>query len=238
MGSRAPRASRGLAATRMEQTPLNISFNGDLLALIPRDASRIVEVGCSGGGLAQAFRRLNPSCEFIGIELNSEYAEVARQHCTRVVVGDIEHMSDATFESLLPVDCWIFADVLEHLYDPWSVLQRIREKTLLHASVVACIPNAQHWSVQARLNCGAFQYEDRGLMDRTHIRWFTKQTIEEMFHSCGFAIMDGRGRILDESHREAALVGVRAFAEAIGADVELATVNATPLQYLIRAVPV
>ncbi len=116
-----------------------------------------------------------------------------------MVVGDIEHMSDEMFDSLLPSICWIFGDVLEHLYDPWSVLRRIRESMPPQASVVACIPNAQHWSVQARLNCGAFRYEDKGLMDRTHIRWFTKTTIDELFHSCGFAIVDGRGRVLDEA---------------------------------------
>lgn len=221
----------------MEQTPINFDVNGDLLALVPRDASKIVEVGCSGGGLAREYLKINPACEYIGIEINPGYAEVARAHCTRVLVDDIEQMSDEIFDTIASSSSWIFGDVLEHLYDPWAVLRRIRASMLPEASVIACIPNAQHWSVQARLNCGAFRYEDRGLMDRTHIRWFTKTTIDELFHSCGFGIIDGRGRVLDETHREAALIGVRAFAEAIGTDVDLAATNATPLQYVVRAVP-
>ena len=222
----------------MNQTPINLAANGDLLRLIPVDARQLVEVGCSGGGLAQAYRTINPHCEYIGIEINQQYAEVARAHCTRVLAEDIEHMSEGVFASLASCDCWIFGDVLEHLYDPWTVLRRIRAQMRPQSSVIACIPNAQHWSVQARLNCGTFRYEDRGLMDRTHIRWFTKTTIDEMFATCGFAIVDGLGRILDEPYREAALTGIRAFARLIGADPEKAAVDATPLQYVVRAMPV
>jgi 2-polyprenyl-3-methyl-5-hydroxy-6-metoxy-1,4-benzoquinol methylase len=222
----------------MKQTPINHGVNEDLLAIVPHDAARFVEVGCSGGGMAGAVRRLNPRAVYTGIELDADYAEAARAHCTNVIVDNIERMSDAVFDSLFPSDCWIFGDVLEHLYDPWAVLRRIRERLTAESSIVACIPNAQHWSVQARLNYGGFRYEDRGLMDRTHIRWFTRITIDELFGACGFTIVDGRGRILDEPHREAALAGIRAFAQAIGADPELAASDATPLQYVVRAMPV
>jgi len=222
----------------MEQTPINLAANGDVLLLMPKDARRIIEVGCSGGGLAREYRPTNPGCEYIGIEINDTYAKVAREHCTRVLVDDIEHMSDQVFASLAGSACWIFGDVLEHLYDPWAVLRRIRASLSPESSVIACIPNAQHWSLQARLNCGRFRYEEKGLMDRTHIRWFTRATIDEMFDSCGYTIVDGRCRILDEPHREVALAGIRAFAEIIGADVEKASTDAMPLQYVVRAMPV
>jgi SAM-dependent methyltransferase len=222
----------------MEQTPINLAANGDLLMLIPMDARRVIEVGCSGGGLAREYRAMNPHCEYIGIEIDGDFANVARAHCSRVLVDDIEHMSDEVFAPLTGVACWVFGDVLEHLYDPWSVLRRIRRSLSSESSVVACIPNAQHWSLQARLNCGQFKYEDKGLMDRTHIRWFTRASIDDMFESCGYTIVDGRCRILDEPHREAALAGIRAFAEAIGADATRAVSDATPLQYVVRAVPV
>ena len=222
----------------MDQTPLNTGLNGDLLAVIPRDAPRIVEVGCSGGGLAREYRKINPRCEYIGLEINPGYAEVAREHCTRVVVGDIEEMPGDAFQSIAEASSWIFGDVLEHLYDPWAVLRRIRSVITPSSSVMACIPNAQHWSMQARLNCGAFRYEEKGLLDRTHIRWFTKTTIRELFESSGYAIVEARARVVDEPLREAAMVGVRAFANAIGADPEEAALNATPLQYIVRALPV
>ena len=221
----------------MEQTPINLGLNGDLLKVVPEGASMIVEVGCSGGGLAREYLSTNPDCEYIGIEINPEYAEVARAYCTRVLVDDIERMSDDVFNSIAGSGCWIFGDVLEHLYDPWAVLRRIRKSMPPQSSVVACIPNAQHWSVQAKLNCGAFRYEDKGLLDRTHIRWFTRTTIDEMFHDCGYVIVGGRCRIFDEPYRDAALAGIRAFAELIGADVEKSVTDATPLQYVVRAMP-
>jgi SAM-dependent methyltransferase len=227
-----------LSAFPVKQTPINVEFNGDLLAVVPPDAARAIEVGCSGGGPVNAYRKINAHCIYTGIELDPDYAKVARAHCTSVMVGNIEHMGEDAFDSLFPSSCWIFGDVLEHLYDPWAVLRRIRSRLASDASVVACIPNAQHWSVQARLNYGGFRYEDRGLMDCTHIHWFTRTTIDELFNECGFAIVDGRGRILEETHREAALVGIRAFAEAIGSDPDMAASDATPLKYVVRAVPV
>jgi hypothetical protein len=222
----------------MEPTPINLDANGDLLKVMPFDAGWVVEVGCSGGGLAREYRKLNPRCQYTGIEISEAFAKVARAHCTRVLVDNIERMSDEMFQTLAGSDCWVFGDVLEHLNDPWAVLRRIRSSLASVASVVACIPNAQHWSIQAALNCGHFRYQDRGLMDRTHIRWFTREGIDEMFASCGYAIVDGLCRILDEPYREAALVGVRAFAETIGADPDKAAADATPLQYVVRAVPI
>lgn len=220
----------------MEPTPINFEANLDVLAVIPRGASRIVEIGCSGGGLAREYLQHNPKCDYVGVDVDSGRAEIARKHCSRVLVADVEGMSDSVFDSLLPTTCWVFGDVLEHLYDPWAVLRRVRASMSDETSLVACIPNAQHWSVQARLNCGIFRYEDRGLMDRTHIRWFTRTTVNELFQSCGFRIADGRGRILAEPRRDDALVGIRAFAEAIGADAELAVSDATPFQWIVRAV--
>jgi SAM-dependent methyltransferase len=221
----------------MKQTPIQDVHNEELLALLPRTATRLVEVGCSSGALAREYLKLNPDCEYVGVEIDPDYAEVARTRCTHVLTGSIETMDEERFKSLFPSDCWVFADVLEHLHDPWAVLRRIRQQISMGAVLVACLPNAQHWSIQARLNCGAFRYEDMGLMDRTHIRWFTRTTAIELFQTCGFEVVDGGARLVEESHREAGLKGVKAMAEAIGADVDRAIEDAKPIQWLIRATP-
>ena len=106
-----------------------------------------------------------------------------------------------------------------------------------YGSVVVCIPNAQHWSVQARLNSGLFRYEDSGLLDRTHLRWFTRTTIYEMFESTGFDVVDGCSRTFNEPGREQVLAAIRQMAQAVGADPELAAQDATPLQWVFRAMP-
>ncbi len=220
----------------MKQTPIHFSYNADILQMIPTDLKRVVEVGCSSGSLAKAYSEVNPACRYTGIEIDPGFAEVARQFCSEVVSGNIEHFDDEKFLKLFPSDCWIFGDVLEHLYDPWALLKRIRPQLAPDAQIIACIPNAQHWSIQASLNCGQFRYQDQGLMDRTHIRWFTRITLVEMFASSGYKIIEGAPRIFDEPNREKVLPSIRAMAQAIGANPEQAVNDAIPLQWLVKAV--
>lgn len=120
------------------------------------------------------------------------------------------------------------------------MLRRVRGSLPPNAAVLACIPNAQYWSLQVRLNNGEFRYEDEGLLDRTHIRWFTRTTVVELFRATGFAIVEGGARvtIADEPQRDDALRGIRALAEAVGGDAEAAVENAMAFQWIIRAAPV
>lgn len=204
---------------------------------MPNNLSRVVEVGCSSGSLAKAYVGVNPDCQYTGIEIDAEYAEVARQFCSEVVLGNIEHFDEESFFRLFPSDCWIFADVLEHLYDPWSLLKRIRSQLAPDALIIACIPNAQHWFIQASLNSGLFRYQDSGLMDRTHIRWFTRITMFEMFESSGFKIIECRAKIFEEPNLEGILSSIRAMALANGTDPQQAVNDAIPFQWLVKAVP-
>lgn len=220
----------------MQNTPMHDNVNHDLLGLVPEGVERVVEVGCSSGAMGAAFLSANPDCEYIGIEMVPEYAEVARERCSEVVVANIEQMEDRSFEILFPTDCWIFGDVLEHLYDPWKTLRRIQASMSGEGCVVACIPNAQHWSVQARLNTGLFRYEDAGLLDRTHIRFFTRKTIIELFDSSGLQIEEMGGRVFEEGpQRGAAIPAIRALAQVLGEDPDVAEQDAMPIQYLVRA---
>lgn len=219
----------------MQQTPAHDFCNSDLLAYIPPDCRRVTEVGCSTGALARAYLKSAPGCDYIGIEIDTDYAESARGVCNRVVAGDVERMDDHDFADLFASDCVVFGDTLEHLRDPWAVLRRIKPLLREKARIVACIPNAQHWSVQARLACGVFRYEDCGLLDRTHLRWFTRVTSIEMFEACGYRVLAGRPRIFDEPARENFLPAIRAMATAAGLNPELAVADALPLQYVFSA---
>ena len=221
----------------MQQTPVHDQHNPDLLAAIPAGCRMIVEVGCSSGALAREYRRQNPDGRYVGVEIDPAYAELARQHCDEVLVGDIEIMIEAAPGAFADADCWIFGDALEHLRDPWRLLAAIRQRISPRAGIVACIPNAQHWSVQARLACGQFRYEDAGLMDRTHLRWFTRTTMIELFDSAGYRIVAGHPRIFPEPQREPALAAIRQLAAVCGGNGEQAVADAMPLQYVITAVP-
>jgi SAM-dependent methyltransferase len=221
----------------MNQTPLHDIVNPDIFKMMPRGLKRVIEVGCSSGALARAYRDVNPDCEYIGIEIDEAYAEISRKSCVKVICGNIETLRDDEFNALFPSDCWVFGDILEHLHDPWAVLRRIRARIAKGSFIIACIPNAQHWSVQAHLNCGLFRYEDKGLFDRTHVRWFTRITIKELFESTGYTIIDGISRIFDDPNRHRFIPSIRSMAIALGVDPETAVQDCLPDQWVVKAVP-
>lgn len=222
----------------LEQTPVHELHNPDLLSLMPLTARLVIEVGCSSGALAREYKKLNAQCHYIGIEVVSEYAKLARRYCDTVYELDIERADEAYLRALLAGDCWVFGDSLEHLNDPWALLQRIRHSIPKDGSVCACIPNAQHWSVQARLNSGEFRYEKSGLLDRTHLRWFTRITILEMFQQAGFKIVAGASRVFDRPEGKRLVPAIKLMASSAGVDPEVAVKDALAFQYVIRAVPV
>jgi SAM-dependent methyltransferase len=220
----------------MQQTPQHEHHNPDLLALVPASARRLVEIGCSSGALAREFKRGAPDCHYLGVEIDPGYAELAKRHCDEVMVCDLDGADEEFWQACSDRDCWIFGDTLEHLKDPWAVLRRIRTLIPPSGSVVACIPNVQHWSMQAKLSVGDFRYRDSGLLDRTHLRWFTRQTIIESFREAGFEIVAGKPRIFNEPNRERFLPLIEQMAQAAGADAKQAVQDALPLQYVVRAV--
>lgn len=221
----------------MQQTPAHDGYNADLLALIPMDCRRVIEVGCSTGALARAYLARNPGCEYFGVEIDETFANAARRVCSQVVCANIETLSDTALAAFFPCDCVVFGDTLEHFKDPWIVLRRINRLMRGRGRLVACIPNAQHWSVQARLACGAFQYEDSGLLDRTHLRWFTRITMLQLFEATGFNVIEGMARTFAEPGRDRFLPVIRALAEVAGANAEQAAADALPLQYVVAAKP-
>ena len=218
-----------------EQTPAHEIPNPDLLAALPR-VERLVEVGCSTGALARAYRSRHPETRWLGIEIEPTYAEAARRYCQNVLVGDVEILLEQSGNTpLLQADCWVFGDSLEHLRDPWQVIRKVHDLLPAGGCICACIPNAQHWSLQARLCLGQFVYEESGLLDRTHLRWFTPTTMTSLFEDNGFQIRSVTPRIFPHPAEAMALEQIRHFAERLGGDPAQAEKDARPLQLVIRA---
>lgn len=221
----------------MQQTPAHQFHNPDLIPFMPLTAKKIVEVGCSTGALARAFLALQPDCHYIGLDIDEDYAAEAAKYCAKALAADVETMDDDRFGEIFAADCVVFGDTLEHLRDPWAVLKKIRPLLRENGRIVACIPNAQHWSLQARLACGLFRYEDSGLLDRTHLRWFSRITAIELFDACGFRVIDGKARIFPEADRDKFLPAIESFARAAGFDPQQAIADSQALQYVFAAVP-
>ena len=102
----------------MDQTPVHEQHNPDLLNFIPIESKKIIEVGCSSGALAREFKALSAACHWLGIEIDSNYAELAQRYCDRSLTLDIEFATEDFWKETIDTDCWIFADTLEHLRDP------------------------------------------------------------------------------------------------------------------------
>jgi methionine biosynthesis protein MetW len=160
------------------------------LAAIP-DGSRVLDVGCATGYLAAELA--SRGCTVVGVETDPHAAKQAREVCEQVVIGDLEQAETrAGVAEAVPegVDVVLCADVLEHLRDPWEVLAWLR--TLLRAGgrAVVSVPNIAHWTARRELLRGRFPYADFGLFDRTHLRFFTRDSAAELATRAGFAVME------------------------------------------------
>lgn len=223
---------------RLHQNAAERNYIRDMLKLIPVNAHRVIEVGCGNGALAQAYKLVNPDCRYIGVDVDSGAANQAHACCDEVLNLDIESVDDDFFKSYSNTDIWIFRDLLDCLVDPWKVLAKVRANLPVGGSVVASLPNAQHWMIQAKLCVGDFRYDNSGLLDRTQLHLFTRATMFELFQSAGFKIEQGFPRITGELSNSNIVAAIKLMAFSVGADPELALQDALPLQYLVKAVPV
>lgn len=155
-----------------------------MLDEVPAGA-RVLDVGCATGYLAAPLTA--SGCSVVGFEQDPESAAAATPHCERVIVGDIQDPEDrAQIDGSF--DVVLLGDVLEHLVDPWEALRFIRSLLSERGFVVASIPNVAAWPVRFGLLRGAFGYTEFGLLDRTHLRFFTRATAHELVHQAGFEI--------------------------------------------------
>lgn len=168
----------------MELNQSYIHVRRDILEHIPATAKKVLDVGCSIGLLGEEVAKRNPGAQIYGIELDAEMAEIARQKLDKVYIENMDQFSLISNFSEEAFDCVVLADVLEHLKDPWNVLHESIEILAPGGVMVACIPNVRHIATLYNLVVrGRWPYRDRGIHDRTHLRFFTRADIIELFSS-------------------------------------------------------
>ena len=182
--------------------------NPDLLRLIPAEARSILEVGCGAGALGAAFKQQQPQARYFGIEAMAQPAERARQVLDRVICADVEN-DLAALDELPALDCLVYGDVLEHLRDPWSCLDRHVQRLASGGTVLACIPNVQHWSTLLMLLQGEWPLMDEGLFDRTHLRWFTRAGVIRLMRGAGLELQQIQPRIFQPEQAQALVTQLR-----------------------------
>lgn len=169
---------------RAARTDAYESVREDVLRRIPVTATSVLDIGCSSGSLGAAVKARQPAT-VVGIEIDPAYAAVARERLDRVETTDAETFVQAV-PAEAPFDCLVCADVLEHLVDPWAVLEAAASWVAPDGTVIVSLPNALHWRSLARVvRRRSWPRDDWGVFDRTHLRWFSL--------SDAIALMDGAG---------------------------------------------
>jgi 2-polyprenyl-3-methyl-5-hydroxy-6-metoxy-1,4-benzoquinol methylase len=163
----------------------------EMLPFVPRHLGRVLEVGCGRGGFGQLLKERDVDVEVWGIETSAEACAVAESRIDRIVHG---MYPDALGTDVPAFDCVVFNDVLEHLQEPGEVLAGTRALLASGGVVVASVPNVRDLRVTYPLVVlGKWEYTDVGLLDRTHLRFFTRSSMLEMFVTAGYEVETVRG---------------------------------------------
>lgn len=155
-----------------------------LLQQIPAH-STVLELGPASGYMTKIMAERG--CLVDAIELNAQDAQKASQYCRKIIVGSVEE--EENFASLAgPYQIALMADVLEHLRRPERVLSRVRKLLAPGGLALVSLPNVVYWRMRLEFLRGRFDYTDMGILDRTHLRFFTLKTASAMFEASGFRI--------------------------------------------------
>lgn len=157
------------------------NINHKLLELVPNDALNIIEVGCAEGQLGSVLKNLNSNRYIVGFEYVEYVANIAKTRLDEVYIGDIQTMSIPESIKKDSIDCIIFGDVLEHLPQAQSVLEKFKPYLKKDGVILSCIPNVQNQEVIKQLLTQNFQYHQSGLLDKTHTNLMTLPNIFKMF---------------------------------------------------------
>jgi len=180
-----------LNVTELESTAYHENVRSDLIEALDREPRRVLDIGCGAGGTGAYLKSKFPKARVWGIEPNPAAAKIARERLDDVVAGNFE---DTPLEAhgIEPgsLDLVICADVLEHLYNPWQVMCRLRPYLTDDARVVISIPNIRFLPLLDDLARGYWRYAANGTLDITHLRFFTLKELRRFLHETGYRVLN------------------------------------------------
>lgn len=160
----------------------------DLIQMVEGDNNRILDIGCGGGQTGWALKKSGKAKEVIGIELVEGPAKRAKTMLDKVIHGDVEEMTLSFPPEYF--DYIILGDVVEHLIDPWRVIKQLSRFLSPEGFLIASIPNITHWRILKDLVLlDKWEYQKAGILDKGHLRFFTRQAILRMFKESGFKVV-------------------------------------------------
>lgn len=212
-------------------------LNPDLLDRIPLGAKLVLDIGCGTGALGAEYKRRNPRAYYIGVERDEAAARIAAARLDAVFEADLDRNPLPFADRIAPgsLDCLIYGDILEHVVDPWAVLGAHAPLLSPDGTVLICMPNQEHWSFAERLLRGTWEYEQSGLLDRTHLRWFSAASTTRLLRSAGLVPVDVAPRVFNPETADAFVDAMAPSLQRLGIDVAHYRERAAPLQHVWRA---
>jgi 2-polyprenyl-3-methyl-5-hydroxy-6-metoxy-1,4-benzoquinol methylase len=159
-------------------------LNGKLLAAVPADARRVLELGCANGRLGRRFKQEHPGVQWWGVDCSAEATAIAAQHLDKVFTLDLDQLQLEVLGR--GFDVIVIGDLLEHLARPAAVLEALYDLSSPDARIVCCLPNMAHLSVIERLVCGDISYDTMGLLDQTHLKFYSPASATKTFLDAGW----------------------------------------------------
>lgn len=179
----------GSSSELVERNAAYTSPRPDIFEMVPKTARMILDVGCSNGALGRCLKLDQPDRMVAGIEYDTTFANEAALYLDHVVNADLNIFNWRQTYADRNFDCIIFADVLEHLVDPQRCLQHALEHLKPGGCLVVSLPNIRHISaLRAVWLGGRFPQRDRGIFDRTHLRWFTVTDAHSLLTDSGLKV--------------------------------------------------
>jgi len=160
----------------------------EIKPLLPKNPSRILEVGAGAGHTLKWIKALYPKTETTAVEINSALLQELRQNVDVPIIGPI----DEALPQLKSYDLILFLDVLEHLSDPTATLRNLSKHLEANGQVIVSVPNIAHLSVSVPLLLQRrFDYQDAGILDRTHLKFFVEGTAIKLLNDANFIVTAG-----------------------------------------------
>ena len=166
----------------------NPKTSHDYQILLTGERKKVLELGPATGYISNILKIHD--CQVVGIENDPNFAKQAKKILDKVIVGDIEELDLKKALGSKKFDVILIGDVLEHLKNPEKLLQKLPRFLAKDGYLVCSIPNITHGSIRLKLLNGEFAYKETGLLDKTHLRFYTLESIISLFDSTGYSITE------------------------------------------------